>query len=186
MPLPSSGTIKLSDIKTEFSGPNTLSSYLRNGTYVKNIPPNSSVPTSLPLRLTNLYGATKVLDTQTVYYGASITLSNTTYYGYYPTVTLGGTITDGTSNAFSNATILTLFWSSNSVSGEYYLQISFAGNIAADSTKYLYPANGIGNAKQFSSTYRTYNGTNTFFVWDTAFNQNPMPSPGTNYIWYFY
>ena len=50
--------MNLSEIKTEFSGPNTMSSYLRGGTYVPNITANNAVATSLPLTMSTFVGAT--------------------------------------------------------------------------------------------------------------------------------
>lgn len=59
MTLPSSGVIKLSDIKTEFNGviPTPISSYYRNGTYVT--PNNSNVPVSGIIKISNFYSAAK-------------------------------------------------------------------------------------------------------------------------------
>jgi hypothetical protein len=59
MALPSSGVIKLSDIKTEFNGviPTPISSYYRNGTYVT--PNNSNVPVSGIIKISNFYSAAK-------------------------------------------------------------------------------------------------------------------------------
>lgn len=57
MALPTSGIITLNDIKTEFDGPNGLKAYLRGGDFVPDTPINENVPTSLPLRITDFYGA---------------------------------------------------------------------------------------------------------------------------------
>jgi hypothetical protein len=63
MALPSSGVIKLSDIKTEFNGviPTPISSYYRNGTYVT--PNNSNVPVSGIIKISNFYSASKTVGT---------------------------------------------------------------------------------------------------------------------------
>jgi len=190
MALPSSGTITMGQVKTEFGGPNTLSSYLKDSAYVKSIPPNSNVPTSLPLRLTDLYGATKLLDTQTVSNVGFAVAFGVTIVGYLPdtlTGSPGPSISDGTSNAFGGATITALFWR-NFQNTEYTLNLRFGGTVAADSSKYLYPSNGIGNAKQFSNDYRTYysSGNYTEFRWITASGENPFPVYNGTVAWYFY
>jgi len=67
MALPGSGTIKLSDIKTEFSGGNNLTDYYRNGSYVPDYAQNSGVPTSGSISLTDFYGASDVAPAQNYY-----------------------------------------------------------------------------------------------------------------------
>jgi len=57
MPAIGSLPMALSEIKTEFSGPNTMSSYLRGGTYVPNITENNAVATALPLVMSTFVGA---------------------------------------------------------------------------------------------------------------------------------
>lgn len=59
MALPSSGTITLADIQTEFGGSNpaSLSEYYRGGAYVTTN--NTGVPTSGAVSLSNFYGAVK-------------------------------------------------------------------------------------------------------------------------------
>ena len=61
MALPSSGTITMSAIKTEFTGPNNLTAYYKGGTYVPNTPANAAVPTSGTIKLTDFYGASSVV-----------------------------------------------------------------------------------------------------------------------------
>lgn len=56
MTLPSSGTLSMSQIKTEFTGPNNLRSYLIGGGYVANHENNSGVPTSGTITVRNLLG----------------------------------------------------------------------------------------------------------------------------------
>lgn len=62
MPLQTSGTISINDIRNEFGdtpGDDRLSEYYRGGTYVPNISLNNNVPTSGQIALSNFYGATK-------------------------------------------------------------------------------------------------------------------------------
>jgi hypothetical protein len=62
MALPSSGTISLSDIQTEFGGANpiALSEYYKNGPYVTATDYAPNVPTSGPIALSNFYSARKL------------------------------------------------------------------------------------------------------------------------------
>lgn len=57
MPAIGSLPMALSEIKTEFAGPNTMSSYLRGGAYVPNITANNAVATALPLTMSTFVGA---------------------------------------------------------------------------------------------------------------------------------
>jgi len=87
MALPGSGTIKLSDIKTEFSGGNNLTNYYRNGTYVPDYPQNSGVPTSGSISLTDFYGASDTVPAQNYYptgNNLSITSSSLSGQGFNP------------------------------------------------------------------------------------------------------
>ena len=63
MALPSSGTLTLNDIKTEFGGVNpiAMNAYYRGGTYVT--ANNTSVPTSGAISISNFYGASKTVGT---------------------------------------------------------------------------------------------------------------------------
>jgi hypothetical protein len=63
MALPSSGTLSLSDIKTEFNGVNPIAmgSYYRGGAYVT--ANNTSVPTSGAISISNFYGASNTVGT---------------------------------------------------------------------------------------------------------------------------
>lgn len=57
--MPVTTPIGLQKIKTEFSGPNTFSSYIRSGTYVPNIAANSAVSTTVSgLAMSQFLGAT--------------------------------------------------------------------------------------------------------------------------------
>lgn len=85
---------KLSDVYAEFGAPagTGLSQFLRGGPYVPNVAANAGVPTSLPIRLSQLAGAVKYipisLGGSTVIQGSTCGLptSQTTY-------TSGGSIT---------------------------------------------------------------------------------------------
>jgi hypothetical protein len=59
MALPSSGTISLNDLQTEFGGSNpiAISEYYRGGGLVPDVAVNANVPTSGQVSLSNFYGA---------------------------------------------------------------------------------------------------------------------------------
>jgi hypothetical protein len=59
MALPSSGTISLNDLQTEFGGSNpiAISEYYRGGGLVPDVAVNANVPTSGQISLSNFYGA---------------------------------------------------------------------------------------------------------------------------------
>lgn len=61
MPTPSSPPITMDDIVFEFGGPGELGAYLRGGAYVPNTPTNSGVPTSLPIEMAQLCGASATI-----------------------------------------------------------------------------------------------------------------------------
>lgn len=61
MTLPATPPITMAQVRAEFGGTagvTKLSAYVRGGAYVPNIAANSSVPTSVPIRLNQLCGAT--------------------------------------------------------------------------------------------------------------------------------
>lgn len=59
--LPPSGTISISDLRTEFGGltPDAISEYYNGAGLVPNIPANSGVPTSGPISLSDFYSASQ-------------------------------------------------------------------------------------------------------------------------------
>lgn len=60
MALPTSGTLRLSQVIAYFGGGNSLRDFLRGGAEVPNIPENSGVPSSGNISLRDLLGATNV------------------------------------------------------------------------------------------------------------------------------
>lgn len=63
MALPTSGSLSLSQVRTEFGAPtNTgLSAFLRGGAWVPDTAANAGVPTALPISLRQLLGASAVI-----------------------------------------------------------------------------------------------------------------------------
>ena len=74
MALPSSGTLSLANIQTEFGGANpiSLSEYYRNGGLVPNAAQNAAIPTSGAISISNFYGTTNRIP-------INITLSASAY-----------------------------------------------------------------------------------------------------------
>lgn len=68
MPLPSSGSISISQIAAEFGGsaPHSLSEYYRGGGLVPDTPANAAIPTSGAIKLSDFYGASAVTPTITL------------------------------------------------------------------------------------------------------------------------
>ena len=98
MALPSSGTITLQQIATEFGGdaPHSLSEYYRGGAYTTSN--NTSVPTSGAISLSNFYGAVK----QIFYAATGGTITTSGNYKYHTfkgsgtfQITTAGLATDG-------------------------------------------------------------------------------------------
>lgn len=100
MPIAASGALSFTDFDYWFgdgnygnfsSGPNSnvsLSSYYKGGTYVPNVTPNTSIPTSGQISLSQFYGATgRVSQSETFNLGTSGTLKGTKGWG---TPTFGG------------------------------------------------------------------------------------------------
>jgi hypothetical protein len=73
MTLPTSGTITIAQIQTEFGGSNpaSLSEYYRNGAYVPDTSANSSIPTSGTITMANFYGGSAALPTPTGTFSAA-------------------------------------------------------------------------------------------------------------------
>lgn len=141
MTLQASGAISLGNIQTEFTGSNpiSMSEYVRGGTYVPNTTQNNAIPTStLNMSFSKFYGTARLLDTQTVTVGyyyhdpGGIPSYPYTGYGYTsssPTSTVVGSISDGTSNIYSGATIFKLWWFVDGVLGpKVQLMINGATN----------------------------------------------------------
>lgn len=73
MTLPTSGSISLADLRSEFGGTNpvSISEYYRGGTYVKNITVNSLVPASGVISLSNFRGSRYAAPFSVQYLGSA-------------------------------------------------------------------------------------------------------------------
>lgn len=125
MTLPTSGALSLADIQAEFGGSNPigLSEYYAGGAYVPagTSGTNGAVPSSGTISIWNFYGTAGVLDTQTVTVGVYVDK----YYALYGYGSGVGSISDGTFNPKSGATIQTL---QVTVSGTVTMVFRIAGS----------------------------------------------------------
>jgi len=132
MTLQTSGAISLGNIQTEFGGSNpiSMSEYVKGGSYVPSTATNTNIPsTTSNMSFSKFYGGSVVsyLDTQTVTVGSRVVGGgpggiNTVYSGFSGFLSTGS-ITDGTSNLYSGASILELNYNTNTGTGNY---ISFS------------------------------------------------------------
>jgi len=164
--LPTSGTLTLADIQTEFGGSNPigLSEYYAGGSYVPagTSGTNGAVPSSGTISISNFYGTSAALDVQTVTVGVYVAKA-TTYYGYG---LAGGSISDGTFNPKSGASITRLEWISTGT-----LSFSLSGSYTnADWTTVEFT--GGGGTYSFNRTAASYtnNGYATTWNWSTGTN----------------
>jgi len=195
MALPSSGTIALSDIKTEFSGPNTLTSYRRGAGYVRNHGVNSSIPSSGTITIRNFLGASKNFVTtitpqqQTIISGSFPNLTNNTYYGYLGGVDLvlsgfnrgpfGSSTQTQYGTSVSSTASTTFFglyrWGEGNrlifeLSGDYTSNPGIWTSITLGSTTYT---------RASVAVTPTYNSTYNYTLWYWTNVTSDMSSPST-------
>jgi len=107
MALPSSGTISISQIVTEFGGsaPHSLSEYYRNGGLVSSN--NTSVPTSGTISMSNFYGAVNEIG---ITQGSATNINLSTVFGgnWSSSVPKRLTINSGTTIGGSGAVAMTI------------------------------------------------------------------------------
>jgi hypothetical protein len=107
MALPSSGTISLNDLQTEFGGSNpiAISEYYRGGGLVPDVAVNANVPTSGQVSLSNFYGASNSDPNPNAFDINNISISGTNFAsGNSNQITITGinvpiTLTFNTTNA---------------------------------------------------------------------------------------
>lgn len=112
MALPASPPITMAQVRAEFGGTvgvTKLSAYVRGGSFVPNIAANSGVPTSVPIRLNQLCGATSyyaVAAPASAYGSRSGTAGTATTGSVTVTVTgSGGTVTRSWTRVSGDAAI---------------------------------------------------------------------------------
>jgi len=168
--LPTSGTLTLADIQTEFGGSNPigLSEYYAGGSYVPagTSGTNGAVPSSGTISVSNFYGTSAALDVQTVTVGL-FTSKSGAYYGYG---LAGGSISDGTFNPKSGASITRFEWISSGslyfvLSGSHtnagWTQVRIVSNLSTDYT--------------FTRASASYNSNTNATQWVWSSTGNPFP-----------
>lgn len=151
MALPSSGILRLSDIKNEFPGEPVpkVSKYYRKGTRVPDIPNNSTIPISGRIRLSNFYGSQYFVSQ---YYELTINQSlqldggDYFYYGYFNNLSVPyhKVVHDSWKNAWS-------------FSGSYTLKKALLSDFSLDSLKSSsYGSLQTESAGSFSTGYDVY------------------------------
>ena len=178
MALPTSGTLTLADIQTEFGGSNPigLSEYYAGGSYVPagTSGTNGAVPSSGTISISDFYGTSAALDVQTVTIGL-YTSKGGAWYGYG---IAGGAISDGTFNPKGGASITRFEWASGGASLSFVLSGSHTN---AGWTQVRIVNSGAGTDLTFTRASASYNnnGTATQWVWSGVSNPFAYNSPYT-------
>jgi hypothetical protein len=152
-----------------------MSDYYRGGAYVPDIAANSGVPTSGTIALSDFYGAQAgptILDTQTVTIGL-YTFKGGAWYGDNP---VNGSISDGTFNPKSGATIQGFYWTS---AGTLIFQLA-GSHTNADWTEVEIDNQGAATNYTFTRASASFtSSTNTVWQWTSVSNPFGYVSPFT-------
>ena len=173
MALQTSGSISLGQIHAEAGGSSTGQASI-NDSDIRGLIGKSS---GAAMNFAEWYGASALLDTQTVTTGtASPTLYTPTTKGYEASVSVGS-ISDGTLNPVSNKTITVLAWkgtnsTGSSVWNRVYLTVSgSASNSGWTSMK-------VGSTT-YTRTSATFTSSSTETTWTWSTTSSPFGSTGT-------
>lgn len=163
--------VSLGSIQTEFGGsaPISINEYYRGGTYVP-IGTTSSygtIPTSGQIDFGVFRGTSKGLDSQVVTVGYA---SDPTFYSYGSEPGYYGSISDGTSNIYSGASILALnyfYYYGNELVPTFDSVIFIVSGNSPNSGWSTMSINGI-NFSRSGATYYYDSGQNkTSWYWNT-------------------
>lgn len=185
MTLQASGAISLGNIQTEFTGSNPISmSEYRRGAGSPILVPDTATNANIKSTLSNMSfsnyyntSVVSVLDTQSLYVGlatSSYTSEGTTFYryayGFRTTVVVptGGSLSDGTSNIYSGASILAIVvdWD---ITGTLQFRVNGSVSNAGWTT---ITVNGT-TYNRTSATYSTGGGF-TNWLWDLGTSLGPL------------
>jgi hypothetical protein len=174
MALQTSGAISLNQIHIEAGGSSGTICQINNGD-IRGLIGKSSGAT---MSFNEWYGASNLLDTQTVTTGsASPTLYTPQTRGYEAAISLGS-ISDGTLNPVSNKTIILLAWkgvntTGTSVWNRVYLAVSgSASNSGWTSMK-------VGSTT-YTRTSATFSSTSTKTQWSWSTTSSPFGLTGSS------
>lgn len=152
MPLPGSGALALSQIRTEFGGSNpvSLSQYYRGGARVPNTPTNANVPASGAISIGSFYNSSAVVALH------SVSISPNPVYDAGQTGTPGGTVTVTTPAATASVTggVGPFTYSWQYVSGDTVTSVNSPSSATTTFTRSRAAPVVDGNSNYFSGTYR--------------------------------
>jgi hypothetical protein len=195
MPIAASGALSFTDFDYWFgdgnygdfsSGPNSnvsLSSYYKGGTYVPNVTPNTSIPASGQISMSQFYGATgRVSTSEATSLGTSGTLSGVKSWG---TPTFGGGLSFLVSynSGFAEQH---LYW--NSANSTLTYEIGSGSNDAvlsnSDLTFVAVATGGSGYPNEYSRSSATYTAatSTTPNKWTWSIGSSPFGGSGTLYF----
>ncbi len=173
MALQTSGAISLGQIHAEAGGSSTGQASI-NDSDIRGLIGKAS---GAAMNFAEWYGASALLDTQTVTTGtANPTLYTATTKGYDASISLGS-ISDGTLNPVGNKTITRLAWLGTNNTGatvwnRVYLTVSgSASNSGWTSMK-------VGSTT-YTRTSATFSSTSTETTWSWSTTSSPFGSTGT-------
>ena len=174
MALQTSGAISLNQIHIEAGGSSGTICQINNG----DIRGLIGKATQTTMSFSEWYGASNLLDTQTVTTGtAAATLYTPTTKGYEASIALGS-ISDGTLNPVSNKTITVLAWKGTNNTGasvwnRVYLAVSgSASNSGWTSMK-------VGSTT-YTRTSATFSSTSTKTQWSWSTTSSPFGATGSS------
>lgn len=173
MALQTSGAISLGQIHAEAGGGSTSIASI-NDADIRALIGKSSGATS---SFSNFYGASALLDTQTVTTGtANPTLYTPLTKGYEASISLGS-ISDGTLNPVGNKTIIRLAWKGTNITGSsvfnrVYLTVSGSASNSGWTTMKV-------GSTTYSRTSATFSSSSTSTAWSWSTTSSPFGSTGS-------
>lgn len=165
--------LTFSALQTEFGGSNpiSLSEYYRGGLYVPSGTTSAygTIPTSGQISFGVFRGTQSILDTQTVTVGNFDDGLTVSLWGYVSTLGTGS-ISDGTSNIYSGASIAFIYWVTDGSQPPFpYQAVQFGiDGIYSNSGWTTMTINGT-NFNRTSAIF-TQTGTQTYWAWSTSTN----------------
>jgi hypothetical protein len=173
MTLPTSGTLRMSAIHTEFGGTEKLSAYYRGGTYVPNTTTNSAIPTSGKIKYSEFYGASKtipgnIMGAATTTYGDISVFTAVGYSNSSDSGDSGGTMSPTTATSHTYTIIRCI---SGLVGTQNTLIVALVAPLTTSMTSVAFTDNH-SVARSFttaSATYSDASGGETQWRWNVTY-----------------
>jgi len=158
--------LKLSEVKAEFGGATNpkLSDYLRGGSYVPNINPNSGVDSSLPINLLSLLGSLVPLNEYTVTVGISGNNYGYGVAGYGSLATIKNTMSPW-------GAIATISW--NNSNENITLVVTSAASITKTGS---FTGMEVVTGQAYASSAATYNQNGVAGAYSQSWVWGPTPN----------